>query len=211
MTQWRLFDEGNPPQVADPVFLAGQPWMRLTGQPGFSERAEMVCNLVESLLDDGYNFTSVCDLGCGDGSMLSMLAGRGIDCPMWGYDLGDMDLAYGRSRGLDLRKANVVSDQLDYGTGGLVLCTEVLEHLVDPVSFLKGIGSDMLVATSPRDETLLWHNDIHLWAWDEQGYKNLMRWGGWTVDRHDVVDGGWNNFGGVVDQQRFQGVTAIRA
>src|SRR4029077_12033747 len=68
VTEWCLFDPGQPPRVADPALLSGQPWMSLAGQPGFVERAELVKSLFTYV--DGANKMSVSDLGCGDGTML---------------------------------------------------------------------------------------------------------------------------------------------
>jgi hypothetical protein len=202
MTEWKLFDLEVPEQ---PEYLAGRSWMQLEGQPGFSQRAQLVAGLVRHMGP----VSSICDLGCGDGAMLSLLGREISPVPMWGYDLGAEDLAYGQAHGLDLREADITKPAgLEYGE--LVICTEVVEHLADPYRFLDGIRSRMLVISSPSAETGAWHNPIHAWAWDLRGYANLAYRSGWTVVRQEECDGGVNSFAGVPGPQRFQAIAAVR-
>jgi 2-polyprenyl-3-methyl-5-hydroxy-6-metoxy-1,4-benzoquinol methylase len=143
MTEWKLFDE----EIPEPShYLAGRSWMSLEAQPGFAQRAQMVTDLVRY----AGPVASICDLGCGDGSLLARLrlALAPARIPMWGYDLGAVDVAYGQARGLDTRLADIVQgEELAYGE--LVIASEVVEHLADPEGFLRGIGSKMLIVSSP--------------------------------------------------------------
>lgn len=203
MTAWKLFD-GQLPEPKE--YLATREWMDLEHQPGFAQRAQLVCDLValaEPVL-------SVSELGCGDGSLLARLGEmrKLAGVRMWGYDLGQADLDYGRSRGLDLRFADITRGFLDYGE--LVIASEVAEHLEDPEAFLRHIPSRRLIVTSPSAETGEWHNDIHAWAWDVPGYANMVSDADWTIDRHVECDGGQNTFGGVTGPQRFQAIYAYR-
>src|SRR6185437_7029078 len=108
MAEWKLFED-EPPEP--PGLLAGRGWMDLEGQPGFSQRADMVARLAR-LVMALRPVESVTDLGCGDGSLLARLAPA---VPAWGYDLGAADLAHGRARGLDLLEGDITSGALDYG------------------------------------------------------------------------------------------------
>lgn len=204
MTEWKLFDT-EPPESRE--YLAGRPWMDLESQPGFAQRAEMVVDVV----CHAGPVKSITDLGCGDGSVLARIRGAlgSAVPPMWGYDLGAMDLAYGRAQGLDLGEADITQPaDLDYGE--LAIASEAAEHLADPEGFLRSIGSRLLIVTSPSAETGEWHNPIHAWAWDMPGYADLVRRSGWTVTRHVECDGGENTFGGVTRRQRFQAILAAR-
>jgi methyltransferase family protein len=203
MTEWRLF-ESQVPELRPA--LAVRPWMNLEGQPGFAQRARLVTDLVCYAAP----VSAICDLGCGDGALLARLKAEpeldGI--PMWGYDLGAADVAHGRARGLDLRLADVTGAGLDYGS--LAIASEVAEHLEDPEEFLRGIGSRFLVVSSPSAETASWHNEIHAWAWDLAGYRDLVERSGWRVTSHRACAGGMNTFGGVTGPQRFQAILAAR-
>lgn len=202
MAEWKLADE--PPERREDLIARG--WMGLESQPGFAQRAQMVVDVV---LHAG-PVKSITDLGCGDGSLLARLALALLPAhiPMWGYDLGAGDLAHGRVHGLDVRFADILADELEYGE--LVIASEVVEHLADPEGFLRRLPGRLLIVSSPSTETGDWHNPIHAWAWDLDGYAALVRRAGWTVTWHVECDGGMNGFGGVPGPQRFQAVLAVR-
>jgi predicted TPR repeat methyltransferase len=222
--EWKLFDPGNPPRVADPVFLRDQPWMRLETQPGFVPRAGMVDGMVAEVLKwFRPHIEWVTDIGCGDGAMLRQLNARllkaGIKpADIWGYDVGAADIAYATQMGQQAQQLDFVSSLETLRLGDLNIMTEVLEHLTDPAGFLaalyteamdRGREHSFLVATSPAAETGEWHNEIHLWAWDAAGYRDLFERAGWEVLHTDLVDGGMNTFGGITRAQSFQGLVAV--
>lgn len=182
----------------------GRPWMNLEGQPGFAQRASMVAGLVRVAAHLAPS-VSVADLGCGDGSLLAMLPPR-LDC--WGYELGAGDVAHAQARGLDVRQGDILHDPLKWGD--ILIASEVLEHLADPVAFLEDLPDRLLIASSPSAETGEWHNRIHSWAWDLDGYRNLLERSGWHMLYQAECDGGTNTFGGITGQQRFQAIVAAR-
>lgn len=201
MSEWRL--------PGGEIISCDRPWMDLENQPGFRQRSYMVADLARLVvaLRPGVT-TTVTDLGCGDGSLLAML-----DLPphvrAWGYEIGAGDVTHGRSRKLDVRQADILTGPLDYG--GLLICSEVLEHIADPAGFLKGLPDGrVLIASSPSAEHAGWFNPIHSWAWDLNGYRDLLEGAGWRVLYHAEVHGGDNEFGGVRGTQRFQAVVAVR-
>lgn len=228
--EWKLFDPQNPPPVANPDFLRNQPWMRLEGQPGFRERSTMVREMVAEVLRwcEPYIY-QVTDLGCGDGAMLRVLADdlKKAAIPpsrITGYDIGASDIAYANKAGpYEFRLANIARDFRILQLGELNIMTEVLEHMTDPHGFLKTLrdllrerilGGDQaeqifMVGTSPASETDEWHNAIHLWAWDWDGYAQMFRRAGWEIVDHVSVAGGDNTFNGVTQAQTFQGITAV--
>jgi hypothetical protein len=182
-----------------------RPWMMLEGQPGFAQRSGMVAALAGLVLAlrPGVT-TTVTDLGCGDGSLLAMLHARRA----WGYELGAGDVAHGQRCGLDVRQADILADDLEYGN--LLIASEVLEHLADPVAFLKGLPDRLLIASSPSCETGTWFNPIHTWAFDLDGYRELIESAGWRVLYQTDCDGGMNKFDGIPGRQRFQAVVAVK-
>jgi hypothetical protein len=183
----------------------GRPWMMLESQPGFQQRAHMMCGLVRLVLALRPDVCTVTDLGCGDGSMLARL---GLGKQAWGYELGGGDVTHARGAGLDVRAANILTDELTYGD--LLIASEVLEHLADPVKFLERLPRGrLLIASSPSRETGTWHNAIHTWAWDLEGYRDVINRASWRVIYQVECDGGDNSFGGVTGRQCFQGVIAV--
>ena len=64
----------------------------------------------------------------------------------------------------------------------MVVLTEILEHLVDPDAALRLARqkATMLVASSPIGDPEHGGNHEHLWAWDEEGYGEMLRETGWT-------------------------------
>lgn len=186
-----------------------RPWMNLERQPGFAQRAKLVADLARLVCELRPDIASVSDLGCGDGSLLNRMPAY---LERWGYELGASDVGHAVDRlGLDVRQADILRSPLEYGD--LIVASEVLEHLADPVGFLKGLPDEAdahLIASSPSAETGEWHNSIHSWAWDLDGYRDLLERGGWRVLYQAECDGGFNTFGGVTWPQRFQAIVAAR-
>lgn len=197
MTEWRL--PGGETATPD------RPWMRLERQPGFTQRAALVTGLARLVLHLKPYTATVTDLGCGDGAMLAMLP---LGVRKWGYELGEGDVLQGHRRGLDIRQKNIVTDALEYGD--VLIASEVLEHLRDPVAFLRALPDRLLIASSPSAETGTWHNPVHSWAWDLSGFRDLLTRSGWRVLYQAEADGGTNTFGGVAGVQRFQAIVGAR-
>lgn len=187
-------------------------WMDLEHQPGFMQRAKMVADLANLVLSLRHSYrpsvTTITDLGCGDGSMMRRL-NLNMGQRAWGYELGAGDVAHAQKNGLDVRQIDIVQDWGEIDYGHIIIASEVLEHLDEPVTFLRRLPQRTLIASSPSRETGEWHNRIHRWAWDLDGYRDVLSQGGWRVIYQAECDGGDNTFNGITGSQRFQAVIAM--
>lgn len=106
-----------------------------------------VYNRVESGSD-------VLDIGCGNGSLLYLLKTT-KKCNVIGIDFTDSQIVVAERRGIKVIKADVEQDNIALGEFDYVLCTELIEHLFDPVRFLKSIRKllkkdGILILTTPN-------------------------------------------------------------
>lgn len=205
MTEWRLFEPGTVPFFTTPAFFEAHPWIAPAHQLGHAERTTMVADLIRKFVPV-HAVTSVVDLGCGDGSLLALV--RDLPIPMWGYDAGTANGEQARGNGLDVRPADLLTDPVEYAD--LIVCTEVVEHLVDPHGFIASLPGTKLILSSPSAEDGDWHYEHHSWAWDMDGYAAMVERCGWTVVDHVECDAPDNHHGGVQRPQRFQALSAIK-
>lgn len=116
--------------------------------------------------------TSVVDLGCGDGGLLSLIK----DIPSWGYDFQPSNAEGWAERGVTASQLDWVRypDRIEWAE--LAVATEILEHLADPHAAIDLIGDhcQYIVASSPFRERPGHSIPEHIWAWDELGYKQLI-------------------------------------
>lgn len=134
---------------------------------------------------------AVVDLGAGDGGLLQLLYADGAvpGAQAWGYDLQQTNLLGAIERGVQVQYLDVVAHPELVNWAPIAVATEMIEHLVDPHAFVRSVRSEVLVASSPVNETAESYYAFHLWAWDMEGYAALLEQGGFTVDRHEQVDG----------------------
>jgi SAM-dependent methyltransferase len=204
MTEWKLHPESAPRCTTLP-FFENHPWSEPALQQGHAQRTAMAAELIFRVHRER-PFASVSDLGCAEGSLLAALAA--LPVKRWGYEISRLNLEAARNRGLDVRRADIVNDSLEYGE--LITATEVLEHLADPHGFLARLPGKLLVVSSPSLETDEWNYHDHAWAWDLEGYVALVSGAGWTVLEQVDCDGGTNAHGGIERPQRFQAIAAVR-
>jgi hypothetical protein len=192
--EWRLFPEGTVPEYTRPDWYAGREAAPHLEQVGHRDRllqtAGFVAQAAFSLRVD-----TVVDLGSGDGGLLSLL---GPSLTAWGYDLTPANVEAAKERGVDVRYGDVVDGDIEWGQ--VAVCTEMLEHLIDPHAFVRRIAGHVqaLVCSSPHDEWAGHAYEFHTWAWDLVGYRALLEQGGFKVLRQRKVHG-------------FQVVLAVRS
>ncbi len=135
------------------------------------------------------NPVSVVDLGCGDGGLLKLLNGF----PSWGYDFTPANVeAATNERQVDVQLIDVFNSRMVPRWGQLAVMTEVLEHLAHPRDILEWVSEhvDFVLVSSPRNErgdSDLGTDPCHIWAWDWEGYENLLS-EHFNVMRHEAVE-----------------------
>lgn len=192
MTEWQLFEPGTIPEYTTTEWYVNRDRAPHWEQPEHRGRLDIAERFVGDAIRD-WGVTSVVDLGCGDGGLLSAINAMTVYRPvaLWGYDLCPENVQAARfDRKVDARYKNVITDDIEWGE--LAICTEMLEHLLDPHAFVRRVAehSPFIVASSPYIETDQSHYAFHTWAWDQEGYRDLLEQAGYTVVRHDT----WSMF-----------------
>lgn len=182
MAEYRLFTEGTVPEWTTAKWYATRENAPHLDQETHRPRLVRSASSV-AFLAFAHQLRTVVDLGAGDGGLLSLL---GAGMRAWGYDLSPAAIEAAKDRGADVRAGDILGD-IEWGQ--IAVATEVLEHLVDPHSFVRRIGqhSTALVCSSPWQERPGNAYEFHTWAWDFAGYAELVEQGGFTVVRHEAV------------------------
>jgi 2-polyprenyl-3-methyl-5-hydroxy-6-metoxy-1,4-benzoquinol methylase len=126
-------------------------------------------------------------LCAGDGGLFTLLP-RHWRCR--GYDLQPDSVRAAAVRGFDVRLGDVLELTPQEATADAVVCTEMIEHLLDPHAFVRQLRAwpiGYVVASSPATETDQAHYEYHCWAWDLAGYRALFEGAGFDVVRHETV------------------------
>ncbi len=182
--EWRLFDEGTVPEYTRPEWYLDREHAPHLEQAGHRERLMQTAAYVGQAAF-GHSLSTVVDLGCGDGGLLSLL---GPALKAWGYDLMPANVEAAKDRGADVRYGDVLEGDIDWAD--IAVCTEMLEHLVDPHGFVRRIAEHcrVLVCSSPADERPGRAYEFHTWAFDEIGYRDLVKQAGFTVTGYRRVN-----------------------
>lgn len=187
--EWKLFD-GPVPHVSTPEYHRDRPRAPHLEQPPHQGRIYLAARFVSEAVTDLGGQADVSDLGCGDGGLLSLVQ----EIPgttAWGYDFTPSMREGWAERGVTAYARNAFgTNRRGIRLGDVVVMTEVLEHLADPHGALKwarGKGK-RLVCSSPFNENDQVHDECHAWAWDLDGYADLIESAGWTIVRREQVD-----------------------
>lgn len=129
---------------------------------------------------------SILDAGCGEGFILKILYENKIGKKLEGIEYSNDALKIGKGLHpyLNLKKGSIYSLSYKNDQFDIVLCTEVLEHLEDPVKALKEIervSKKYVLITVPLEPwwTLFnftqWGKDIgHINHWGGGGIKKFV-------------------------------------
>lgn len=120
---------------------------------------------------------SAADLSCGDGVIL-----RSLNIPR--KEFGDVVHASHLTMTRPIEEAIKLIKPTD-----LLICTETLEHLDDPDTFMNHAAQVCRygVFTTPLGETDPDKNFEHYWGWDEEGVRELLVRGMWTPIYQDTL------------------------
>lgn len=192
MSEYRLHTPGTIPECTTPQWYASREHAPHLEQPTHRARllaaAAAVVEAIQLLavveVAQKLEASTVVDLGAGDGGLLSLL---GPEITGWGYDLQPTNVAAARSRNVDVKLVNIITDPITWGE--IVVITEVLEHLSDPHGLVAKAArhSRALVCSAPCEETPESHYEHHIWAWDVAGFAKMITDGGWNIVRHYTV------------------------
>jgi 2-polyprenyl-3-methyl-5-hydroxy-6-metoxy-1,4-benzoquinol methylase len=180
----RLFPEGTIPEYTTDAWYAERESAPHVDQDAHRPRLDVAAQFVVQAYEPGM---IVVDLGSGDGGLLWLISAQVPPHLRWGYDLQQSNVDAAAARGQNVMYGNVLTDDISYGD--ICVTTEMLEHLIDPHAYVRHLSSKVkyLVASSPAFETADAHYEYHTWAWDKDGYAEMLVNNGFSVVRHDIV------------------------
>lgn len=186
VTEWKLFT-GDVPYVSTLVFHADRERAPHLEQEHHRERLHTAAGMIaEASKVSRDTFT---DLGCGDGGLLSLV--QEYFNLAWGYDFAPANRDGWKERGVTAYALDFTSDMNSSSLGQVIAMTEVLEHLARPHEMLARVhanpGTEALVCSSPWNENAESHDECHAWAWDADGYRDMIEEAGWTVREHVIL------------------------
>jgi hypothetical protein len=139
-------------------------------------------------LNDRVGQKVLVDLGCGDGGFLQLFE-RLTDIRGRGYDFQPSNAVGWAERGVDAQALNFVEHWDEVAFADVYVITECLEHLADPHEAVRRIFARgaQIICSSPHTETYESHDECHAWAWDVEGYANMIKTAGFRIKRHETV------------------------
>ena len=155
-------------------------------ETGHRPRLLKVQEYLLQLIKDHTEYT-VCDFGCGNGGLVREIENK-ISNEIWGYDLCPSNVKDAHKKGSNNIFYKDFIKDLDIRYSDIVICTEVLEHLVNPDEFIiKLLKNDVkyIIASSPNYETPTNYEPYHLWVFNGDSYKDMFVDAGWNVILHN--------------------------
>jgi len=145
-------------------------------------------NMLIELVGENKDYT-ICDFGCGNGGLIRTIE-QHLKNKIWGYDLCPANVNDSILKGSKniFYKDFIIQNDLDYPD--IAICTEVLEHLVDPDTFLKKLLNNnvkYIIASSPDYETPTHYEPYHLWVFNGNSYREMFESIGFHVLKHERI------------------------
>ena len=151
-----------------------------------SDHRPRLMQVLEYLKSIAKRGDTICDFGCGNGGLIREIQ-KELPNTVWGYDLQPSNVKDAEEKGSPVFCKDFININEDCNYPDIAICTEVLEHLVDPDAFLvklKMKGVKYIIASSPDYETKDFHAPFHLWVFNGDSYKEMFEQAGWHVDIH---------------------------
>lgn len=196
MTEWKLFD-GDVAHVSTFDFHEHREraphWEQAIHQDRLRRAATLVAEASRYALGDRVGgIAKIVDLGCGDGGLIAHLDN---EHSAWmacvGYDFQPSNIVGWEQRDLlgQTFSLDFVANWPLVIDADVYVMTECLEHLTDPHEAVRRVRAReaQLVCSSPWTEHAGSHDECHAWAWDPDGYEQLVRDAGFDVQAHDRV------------------------
>jgi len=157
---------------------------------------------------------TVIDVGCGDGGFIGFCAGQGAEVLFVDRDEEKLARTEQRIKASPARAYRaILSDcdpiPLEDGTGDLVICTEVLEHVPDPAKFLAELirvakpGARLLVSVpDARSEQFVsatappqyFEVPNHIRIFSAEAFEKLLLDSGLEIESHEFRGCFWSMF-----------------
>ncbi|CAN5623271.1 hypothetical protein BH23BAC4_BH23BAC4_16260 [soil metagenome] len=135
---------------------------------------------------------SILDAGCGEGYVSNLIAERNPQAKLTGIDASEGAIAYAQTNfghAGDYQVASIFELPFPDNHFDLVLCSEVLEHLDDPMSALeelKRVSRRHVLITVPREPIFKFLNDVgktlrlcgdpgHVNFWTKQDFQDVFQ------------------------------------
>lgn len=122
---------------------------------------------------------TVLDVGCGTGYLLHVLAGRRPDIKFTGIDFIIDDDTRKREAGIDFHEANIEKLPFADGAFDTVVCTHVLEHILDfrgALAELRRVAKRRLIIVVPqeREYRFTFNPHLHFFPYPHSFLRHVM-------------------------------------
>jgi len=128
--------------------------------------------LIDLSIKKGITFENknIVDIGCGPGALLNELKKRYQNSRLTGLDFSESAILYAKKKmhGISFEIKDICQQQIDKKYD-VIFCTEVLEHLLNPLPFLKKLltmmtDNGVVILTTPNGRIDNFVGHIHFWS-----------------------------------------------